>query len=61
MERPPAGGGKEKKIYCSNSFPEPLRQLSRTIREHIMIPHRMELLTASGTDSFVSPEVWLED
>jgi hypothetical protein len=56
--------GQEKRITCSNSFPEPLRQLSRAVREQVMMPHKMELLTASRIkEDRVDPgqERWLED
>jgi hypothetical protein len=57
-------GGKEKRIYCSNAFPGRLRPLSRTLREQIMVPHRMELLTAtrvSGGGAIPNEEQWLEE
>lgn len=39
-------GRKEKRIYCSNKFPKALRKLSVNLRESIVTPHKMELLTA---------------
>jgi antitoxin component YwqK of YwqJK toxin-antitoxin module len=55
--------GTEKEISCSNKFPGVLRVLSRTLRDQIMAPHKMEVLTATrytgGTPS-PSKEAWLE-
>jgi hypothetical protein len=56
--------GREKRIYCSNAFPESLRKLSGTLRKSIMVPHRMELVTATRIKkgSFrPNEEGWLED
>jgi antitoxin component YwqK of YwqJK toxin-antitoxin module len=55
--------GKEKRIWCSNEFPEPLRQLSRTIRGQILEPHRAELATATRDEEGRKPseDGWLED
>jgi hypothetical protein len=57
-------GGRQKRVYLSNRFPERLRQLSRSIREQVMAPHRMELVTATRVAvGRVSPdeEAWPED
>jgi hypothetical protein len=43
-------GGREKRVYCSNFFPTRLRELSRSIHDYAMAPHRMELLTATQAD-----------
>jgi hypothetical protein len=52
-----------KEVHCSNEFPGVLRVLSRTLRDQIMAPHKMEVLTATrytgGTPS-PSQEGWLE-
>jgi len=40
-------GRKEKRVYCSNTFPERLLVLSRTLREQIIVPYKMEILTAT--------------
>ena len=41
----------EKRIYCSNTFPEALRKLSRAIREQIVVLHRLELVTATRLEN----------
>jgi antitoxin component YwqK of YwqJK toxin-antitoxin module len=56
--------GREKRISCSNTFPEPLRQLSRALRDSVMAPHVMELLTATRIEEDgYNPDKdgWLED
>jgi hypothetical protein len=56
-------GGREARVYCSNKFPDRLRAMSRALRDGIMAPHRMELVTATriqfgdGDDT----RAWLED
>jgi antitoxin component YwqK of YwqJK toxin-antitoxin module len=55
---------KDKRVYCSNNFPVVLRQLSRTLRDQLMAPHQMELLTATRLDQRTPDPLsveWLED
>jgi antitoxin component YwqK of YwqJK toxin-antitoxin module len=53
--------GKAKRIYCSNSFPECLRKLSRTLRDQIMVAHQVELITATRCEGgeLQSGKAWL--
>jgi antitoxin component YwqK of YwqJK toxin-antitoxin module len=40
-------GGKEKRVDCSNRFPAALRKLSRTLRDLIVVPHLIDVITAT--------------
>jgi antitoxin component YwqK of YwqJK toxin-antitoxin module len=53
--------GEEKRVFCSNRFPVVLVELSRTIRDQIIVPHRMEVLTASRVEPRQADNGWLED
>lgn len=56
--------GKAKRVYCSNKFPDRVRHLSASLRDQIMAPHQMELLTASRIeeDSYnPDQDGWLEE
>lgn len=54
-------GGKIKKIYCSNLFPEALQRFSQWLRRSVILPHKAEILTASRTKPSPRTEVgWLE-
>jgi hypothetical protein len=56
-------GGTEKQVRCDNNFPDALLELSTTLRERIMVPHKMELLTATrfkGEAIEPSKEAWPE-
>jgi antitoxin component YwqK of YwqJK toxin-antitoxin module len=56
--------GREKRIYCSNTFPQRLRDLSPSIRDGVMVPHKMELVTATRIEpdrKGPDEEEWPED
>jgi hypothetical protein len=40
-------GGQEKEVLCCHRFPAPVRTLSRTLRDLVMAPHKMEVVTAT--------------
>jgi hypothetical protein len=56
--------GKEKRICCTHTFPSRIRTLSRTLRSEIILPHRIEILTATEAERgpIVAEQVaWLDD